>query len=245
MHQFEEIKSNVLNAIKNDPTITPQHLLNTLNFLEFSELKSDYKKDAIANSDNRRKYVLTGLFQEMSHLFTFTGFSLLQHIITKMLKRNKNLRGAIKSYDCRVQEFKARTTIKELMNFPPCQHDFPPNFSVFRVEIQGCTGSAITLKTLDELKDDFCEAIEQKHLCNVLNFIGVHSMEQVRSRETSVPCLFAVWRLPSVLVPMLKEATERNSSTFCKTNGILSVSIDGNELIKHEEKVCYCYYYAI
>lgn len=238
LHQFEEIKSEVLNEIKQNPHVTPQLLLDTLNFLELPELKRAYEKDTVANSDTRRTCVVTKLFQNMSLLFTFTEFNLLHHIVTKtMLNEKKYLRRAIELYACRVQAFKARTTVKQLMNSPPCQHDFPPGFSVFRIEIQEYT--SLTLKELDALIDTLCETIKQKSICNVLNFIGVHT-EQITYKETTVPCFFAVWRFPTNVVSVLKKAVERNGSAvnnFCKINSILTISVDGKELLHHEEEV--------
>ena len=162
---------------------------------------------------------------------------MLHQIITKTLSNNKKMKSAIELYDRRIQKFKARTTVKELINSPPCQHDFPPGFSVFRVEIQGeC--NTVSLKTLDVLRGRFCEALKQEQLSNMLNFIGVH-LEQIRSKETTASCFFAVWRFPSVLVPRLEKAAKSNGNAiniFCKSNRILTVSVDGNELY-HEEKV--------
>ena len=123
------------------------------------------------------------------------------------------------------------------MNFPPCQHEFPPGFSVFQIEIQKCT--SVTLKGLDEMKDNYCMAIKQKHFCHVLNFIGVRR-EQIGSEESIASCCFAMWRFPSILLQRLEKASERNASAigiFCNANSILSITVDGNELVHNDEKV--------
>lgn len=231
-----------MSEIKKNSDITCQKLLDTLDFLRLPEFKNELnsfcKVNAISNC-NRRTDMAVCLFEKLLHHSSFTDFSLLHQIIIKTpLSNNQGLRKSIEVYGHRIQEFKHRTPVKELMDFPPCQHDLPPGFSVFRVEIR--ESSLCTLETVDALKTNYCNAIKLQQFNYVMNFIGVHSEQTSTSNDKNCLHFFAVWRFPSILIKKFRKAAEGNFSEiehFCKSNRISSISIDGNQILHCEEKV--------
>ena len=112
-----------------------------------------------------------------------------------------------------VLAFMKKTTVKQLMDHWPGIQEIPPNFSKLRAKIDE-DPTTYTLYQLDQLRRHLCGGVKLTEV--VLVIIG---LEKANS-------FFAVWLIPSALVPLLLVSARKLDLEFYLCEHILKVMVD-------------------
>ena len=167
--------------------------------------------------DLEKREVIRNLFHRLNPLFTFIDYKLLQHLVSKF--GSPKLKKDMMSYAEQVQLFKKVTTISELIDYWPGL-DIPQiDHKMLRTKFEDDPKS-YTLEKLDSFRNHFYSMLR------LSEFVAVSILALLKPTNSFV----AMWLIPTVVVPEIKEAFSQMDSTCFQTERVLEISLDERTL---------------
>ena len=167
--------------------------------------------------DLEKREVIRNLFHRLNPLFTFIDYKLLQHLVSKF--GSPELKKDMTSYAEQVQLFKKVTTISEPIDYWPGL-DIPQiDHKMLRTKFEDDPKS-YTLEKLDSFRNHFYSMLR------LSEFVAVSILALLKPTNSFV----AMWLIPTVVVPEIKEAFSQMDSTFFQTERVLEISLDDRTL---------------
>ena len=212
--QFRHLHERILAELE-DKKVSLSKLIHSLTLLP-PELTLEYKK-AIDNKllDLRREAVVDDFFYHLNPLINFLSYGLLKHIIDQF--GSNTLKIMMNDYSKDVIQFMKKTTVKQLMDHWPGQHEIPPNFSKLRAKIDE-DPTTYTLYQLDQLRKRYCCELKLTDLVFVI--IGLETTNS----------FIVEWLVPSALVPQLVESAKQLHFGFYHLEHILKVVVGEKQI---------------
>ena len=208
--RFRSLHGKILSELESKK-VPIRRLITSLTLLPI-ELRLEYSKTISEKlSDLRGEKEACDLFYHLNPLVNFLDYHLIKFIIDQF--GSNSLKCMIKSYSDDVLAFMKKTTVKQLMDHWPGQQEIPPNFSKLKAKIDE-DPTTYTLYQLDQLRRHLCSGIKLTEV--VLVIIG---LEKAKS-------FFAVWLIPSALVPKLMKSARKLDFGFFLCERILKVMMD-------------------
>ena len=209
--QFATLHRELLSDLKANAGISVDDFLQALTLLPLS-LRREYEKSIQDKlSTLERIPTISGMFLRLNPLFSFIDYDLLEHLIRKF--GSQNLQQGATSYATNIEVFMRQTTVAQLMDCWPGLEELPANFSQIRVKFNN-NPAQYTLKRLNKFRKKFCSHIRLSHFILLL----------IRVEPGS---FYAIWHIPSVLIPDLMKSANQIGDGFYHYEHVLSLSIDG------------------
>ena len=208
--KFRSLNGKLMSELESNK-VPVRKVLYSLTLLPV-ELRLEYGQAILEKlSDLRREEEACDLFYHLNPLVNFLDYGLIKFIIDEF--GSDSLKSKMNSYSDDVLAFMKKTTVKQLMDHWPGQQEIPPNFSKLRAKIDE-DPTTCTLYQLDKHRRELCSGVQLAEA--VLVIIG---LEKANS-------FFAVWLIPSALVPKLIESARKLDFGFFLRERILKVMID-------------------
>ena len=209
--QFSSLQRRLQSEMKTNSEVSPETLVDSLTLLPIS-LRAEYRKFVLENLKTlERAESIREIFHHLNLHFTFIDYRLLvDEYGSRRLKQD------MLAYTTKMGVFMDETTIQQLMDRWPAQHDIPPHFEKLRAVIDR-DPKTYTLRQLDDLRRRVCSQTMLSE--TILILIGV---EQKNS-------FLVWWVVPSIFVPRLKSAIISLRS-FYQREHIFSVTVGTQRL---------------
>ena len=211
VEEFDCLHERLVNEVSSGGTPV-REVLRALTRLPFT-FKTEYEskiQSMLPELEERR--VIDNLFYRLNPLFTFIDYELLQHLVSKF--GSQALKQEMMSYTEKVQLFKKRTTISELINCWPGLKVPPIDHELLRAKFADDPKS-YTLEKLDFFRNRFFNELRRSE------FVTVSILMLVESANSFI----AVWFIPTVPVQELTEAINQIDMTFFQSEQILELSL--------------------
>ena len=210
--EFDALHKGILSDIKANGAISAEEFLQALTLLPIS-LRREYESSIQEKlTALERIPTISGMFLRLNPLFSFLDYGLLDHLVRKF--GGQALKQDMMSYVAKINDFMSETTIAQLMDCWPGLEDIPASFSQLRVKFDE-DPIHYTLKKLDRFRRKFCGHTRLSHF--ILLLIRVESGS-----------FYAIWRVPTILVPDLVRMAKQISAGFYQYERILSITVDGD-----------------
>ena len=160
------------------------------------------------------------LFFRLTPLFTFIDYELLEHLIS--IFGSDDLKKSMKSYTCSIKLFKRETTISDMIDYwpgPSSVDEEDKYFKKLRAKFDG-EPKTYTLEKLDNFRRKFFSRMR------LSEFVSVFILTSLESACS----FYAVWLIPTVIVPDVVAATKLVEDSFYMEEGVAVVSLDGSAL---------------
>ena len=189
-------------------------VLDELTFLPM-ELKGEYEDCITKEMKKSKRYrSVRQLFQVLINpLTTFLDYKLIDHLISVF--GGSELKQDMADYVDKVNDFKKKTTVAELMDHWNGVEDKSVNFKELEVRF-GEDPTKCTLERLDKHRKRFCSRYKLSELVMILIFLKPGSYS-------------AVWWIPSVLLFGVESAIQTDHA-FVAEERIISVIAAGKQI---------------
>ena len=215
--QFSNLHQRFCIGLKESKNVSTFELLHTLTLLP-TTLKNEYES-SIQEEPPKGKAAsnVTALILCLSPLFSFNDYGLLEHLIQKF--GSDSLNTELKAYVDRVKVFCSETTVRDLINFWPGRQDLPSKLSMLKAKLD-LDPTLCKLEELNSIKKRFFSQLQLSHMICAL----------VAVKEATLNSFFAIWAIPSTIVPELMEAACKIGTKFYQKKKIITISVDVKQL---------------
>ena len=212
--RFRSLHGNILSELE-AKKVPVRRVLNSLTLLPI-ELRQEYVKTISEKlPDLRREEEISDLFLHLNLLISFIDDGLIRYIIDQF--GSNTLKIMMNDYSKDVVQFMKKTTVKQLMDYWPGQHEIPPNFSKLRAKIDE-DPTTYTLYQLDQLRKRYCCELKLTDLVFVI--IGLETTNS----------FIVEWLVPSALVPQLVESAKQLHFGFYLRERMLKVVVGEKQI---------------
>ena len=179
--QFLSMVRKFISELTARSDMSPDWLVDSLLLLPIP-LRAEYHKfifdklDSFESADSFRK-----IFHHINLHFTFMDHGLMGYLIEEF--GSDQLQQDMSAYTVKMQNFLSQTTVLQVMDHWPGQHDIPPHFEKLMAVING-DPKTLTLQELDYLRKKVC--IETRLLETIQILIGIGTKELFIDYQTKV-----------------------------------------------------------
>ena len=212
--RFRSLHGNLLSELEYKK-VPVWRVLNSLTLLPV-ELRQEYVKIISEKlPDLRREEEISDLFLHLNPLVSFIDHGLIKYIIDQF--GSNTLKKMMADFSEDVVQFMKKTTVKQLMDHWPGQHEIPPSFSRLQAKIDE-DPTTYTLYDLDQKRRHFCSAVRLTEV--VLVLIGLKMSNS----------FIVEWLVPSALVPKLVESAKQINFGFYLCERMLKVVVGEKQI---------------
>ena len=219
--QFDDLHQRLMSELTEGECCSGIELLRALTMLPIS-VRKEYEssiQQMLPTLEGRG--TITEVFLRLSPLFIFIDYGLLEHLVLKF--GSTKLKEDMSSYVSTVRVFMRETTVGELMNYWPGDEQPHVNYSKLKAKFSN-DPKTYTLERLNNFRRMFCSKVRLSEF-----IFGLIMFEAAES-------FFAVWLVPTVVVPELMKAASEIDEGFYQMEHVLMVSLD-QELLYQAESV--------
>ena len=195
-------------------------LWNSLTMLPY-KFRMEYESDIHTRLSELRGEERTAmLFRQLTPLFHFLDYDLLNHLINKFGSRN--LKENMSKYLANIDKFMEETTVHDIIKVryfrQPNENKFYKHYSKLRAKFDG-DPKDYTLKKVDAVRTRFCDTARLSR-----TILWLMYCDEAQS-------FLITWCFPAVLAPDMKDrVTTLAGLQFFTSEHVSSVSVDGQVL---------------